>query len=71
MTADFEKTAESSLVRSRFDQSNAVLYGTSEHNLAKLQRAQNALARVVMFTKRMYIRPIQQKLYWLLLTTTE
>jgi len=39
----------SALVNSRFDLKNAVLYGTSEHNLGKL-RAQNALARVVTFT---------------------
>jgi len=32
----------------------------------KLQRAQNALGRVVTFTKRIYqIRPVLQKLHWL------
>lgn len=66
LTADMAKTVASALVNSRFDYANAVLYGASEHNLAKLQRAQNALARVVTFTKRMdHIRPVLQKLHWL------
>ena len=42
------KTVASAFVNSRFYYANAVLYGTSEHNLVKLQRAQNALARVVI-----------------------
>jgi len=49
MTADTAKT----VANSRFDNANAVLYGTSEHNLVKLQPAQNNLARVVMFSKHM------------------
>jgi len=57
------KTVTRVLVNSRFDYANAVLYGTSKHNLVTLQRAQNALARVITFTKHLYhIRPILQKL---------
>ena len=51
LTAAMAKTVASALVNSRFDSANAVLYGASEHNLAKLRRAQNALAQVVTFTK--------------------
>jgi len=36
-----------SIVTSRLDYSNSVLYGVSETNFAKLQRMQNNLARVV------------------------
>jgi len=50
---DMAKTAASALVNSRFDYANAVLYGTSEHYLVKLQRAQNAIARVVTLPKCM------------------
>ena len=64
LTADVAKTVACALVNSRFDCANAVLYGASEHNLAKLQRAQNALARVVTFTKRAdHIQPVLQKLH--------
>ena len=36
-----------SIVASRLDYCNSVLYGVSESNIAKLQRMQNNLARVV------------------------
>jgi len=46
-----------------------LLYDISEHNLVKLQRAQNVLVRVVTFTKCMvsvdHIWPALQKLHWL------
>ena len=43
-----------------------MLYNTSASNIAKLQRAQNALARVVSFTRRTeHIRPVLQQLHWL------
>jgi len=38
-----------------FDNTNAVLYGASEHNLVKLQLAQNDHACVVTFIKRILI----------------
>jgi hypothetical protein len=59
-------TVVSPLVNSRFDYANAILHGASEHKLLKLQRAQNALAHVVTFTKRANdIRSVLQKLHWL------
>src|SRR5207248_10394853 len=45
---------------------NALLYGTTAKNLDKLQRVQNALARVVSGTrKRDQIRPVLKELHWL------
>jgi hypothetical protein len=66
LTIEMAKTVGCALVNSRLDYANAVLYGTSQSNVAKLQRAQNALARVVTFTKRTeHIRPVLQNLHWL------
>ena len=45
LTADMAKTVASALVNPRFDYANDVLYDASEHDLAKLQLAQNALVR--------------------------
>ena len=55
------------LVNSRLDYANAVLYGrTSVANIAKLQRVQNALARVVTLKKRTaHIHPVLEDLHWL------
>ena len=36
-----------SIVRSRLDYCNSVLYGITAHNIGRLQRAQNSVARVV------------------------
>ena len=60
------KTVECALVNSRLHYANAVLYGTSAANTAKLQRVQNALARVVTLKKRtVHIRPVLEDLQWL------
>jgi len=66
LTMDMAKTVACALVNSRFDYCNSVLHGTTESNIAKLQRAQNALARVVTYTRRTeHIRPVLQNLHWL------
>ena len=53
----------------RLDYCNTILYGTSSSNLSKLQRAQNALARTVMMTrKRDHITPVLANLRWLPVT---
>ena len=36
-----------SLVGSRLDYANSILYGSTQHNIARVQRIQNALANVV------------------------
>jgi len=42
------KTIACSFVTSRLDYANSVLYGISAKNIHRLQRIQNALARVVL-----------------------
>ena len=47
LTQDMAKSVAVSLVGSRLDYANSLLYGTSQGNLHKLQRIQNTLAKVV------------------------
>ena len=55
-----------SIVTTRLDYCNSLLYGTSKANLEKLQRIQNTLARVVAGTKRReHITPVLKDLHWL------
>jgi hypothetical protein len=55
-----------SVVSTRLDYCNSLLYGTSGKNLEKLQRVQNELARVVSGTaRRDHIRPVLKALHWL------
>ena len=60
------KTVASSLVGSRLDYANAVLYGTSVKNIRRLQRLQNAVARIVLKSdRRCQPSPLLKQLYWL------
>jgi hypothetical protein len=60
------KTIACGLVISRLDYCNSLLYGTSEHNLHKLQCVQNSLARVVLQQPyRASAVPLLRKLHWL------
>jgi len=52
LSSDMARTVVSELVNSRLDYVNSVLYGTSAANISRLQRVQNALARVVSYTKK-------------------
>jgi len=66
LSTDMARTVACALVNSRLDYANSVLYGTTASNIAKLQRAQNALSRVVTYTRRTeHIRPVLQNLHWL------
>ena len=47
LTQDMAKSVAVSLVGSRLDYANSLLYGTSQGNLHKLQRIQNTLAKLV------------------------
>ena len=59
-------TVACSIVTSRLDYCNSLLYNTSAANIKKLQRVQNSLARVVAGTKRRdHISPVLQELHWL------
>lgn len=66
LSLDMTKTLASSLVGSRFDYANAILYGTSTANLTRLQSAQNSLARVVARAGRFdSAMPVLKQLHWL------
>ena len=55
-----------SLVSSRLDYCNALLYNLPAYQLQKLQRIQNIAARVVTLTPtRMHITPVLKALHWL------
>jgi len=59
----------SALVSSRLDQVNSILYGAASKHINRLQRVQNALARVVTY-QRPYTSPLSstallQNLHWL------
>ena len=55
-----------SIVTTRLDYCNSLLYRTSKTNLDKLQRIQNTLARVVAGSrKRDHITPVLKDLHWL------
>ena len=59
-------TVACSIISTRLDDCNSLLYGTSVRNVRKLQRIQNSLARVVSgVKKREHIRPVLKDLHWL------
>ena len=66
LTDDVAKIIASAHVGSRLDYANAVLVGVSDKNITKLQRTQNALARIV--TRKYERRGVTQSLknlHWL------
>ena len=55
-----------SLVISRMDYCNSVLFGLPASTLAPLQRVQNAAARLILvLSRRSHITPALQQLHWL------
>ena len=55
-----------SMISSRLDYCNSLLYGVSKYNVAKLQKIQNALCRIVFRLDRTsHVTPFLQKLNWL------
>ena len=53
-------------VTSRLDNANSLLYGVPNRMLVKLQKVQNAAARVITKTPfRDHITPVRKKLHWL------
>ena len=66
LTTDVTKSLVNSLVTSRLDYCNALLYGVPKTILNKLQNVQNTAARVVTRTSRFsHITPILKELHWL------
>ena len=66
LTDDLAQTVACSIVASRLDYCNAVLYGAPAATLDVLQRVQNNLARVVCQNRgRTDARPLLRSLHWL------
>ena len=54
------------MVSSRLDYCNSLLYGVSKSNIAKLQRVQNALCRIIFRLDKMsHVTPFLKKFHWL------
>ena len=54
------------MVSSRLDYCNSLLYGVSKSNIAKLQRVQNALCRIIFRLDKMsHVIPFLKNLHWL------
>lgn len=66
ITTDACKTLMCSLVTSRLDYGNALLFGLPTCQLQRLQRVQNTAARVVSRTRKTdHITPVLKSLHWL------
>ena len=64
LSSDVTKSLVNSLVTSRLDYANAVIYGVTAKNISKLQIVQNAAARIITFTpRRQHITPVLHKLH--------
>ena len=60
------KTVACSIVSTRMDYCNSLLFGTTLRNLSKLQRVQNTLARVVSGRRRFdHLSPVFADFHWL------
>jgi len=69
MCVNHAKMIVTTLVLSRLDYCNSILYGTSSSNLYNLQCVQNALAYTVMMTRKHdHITPVSANLHWLPVT---
>ena len=66
LTLDTAKTIAASIVGSRLDYCNGVLYSVSQSNIDRLQRVQNVLARVVVQApSTISSMDIRRELHWL------
>jgi hypothetical protein len=66
LNTDATKSLVNSLVTSRMDYCNALLYGVPKTTLNKLQHLQNTAARIITGTSRFeHITPVLKKLHWI------
>ena len=66
MSQDAAETLIHSFIITRVDYCNGLLHGLPAYQLQKLQRVQNAAARLIfMERKYCHITPLLQKLHWL------
>ena len=66
LSRDSLLTLVHAFITSRLDYCNALLYGLPKEQIAKLQRVQNAAARLIMdIGKYSHITPVPYELHWL------
>ena len=66
LSADSLKRLVNTLVTSRIDYTNSILYGSTDYDLNKLQRLQNTAARLIKGAKKNdHIMPVLEELHWL------
>ena len=66
LSRDSLLTLVHAFITSRLDYCNALLYGLPKEQIAKLQRVQNAAARLIMdIRKYSHITPVPYELHWL------
>ena len=65
LSTDSAATLIHSFISSRIDYCNSLLYGVPKCHIDKLQRVQNATARLVMQVKFCHITPVLHQLHWL------
>jgi len=66
LTDEMAQVVTCAMVHSRLDYCNSLNIGKSDANLAKLQRIQNSLARIVTSTRKHdHITPVLNQLHWL------
>ena len=66
LTFDAAKSVAVSIVGARLDYCNSLLYGTSQHNLNRLQWVQNSLTRVVTQARHhTSVTELRRQLHWL------
>lgn len=65
LTQEVAKTVGCAVVGAKLDYANSLLYGTSVSNINKLQRVQNALARVVVSSPSSSATANLKYLHWL------
>ena len=66
LTTDAMKTLVQCFVISRLDYCNSILYGISEDSLDRLQKVQNAAARLILgLRKHDHVTEARKKLHWL------
>ena len=66
LTMDTSKTLVHAMITSRIDYCNSLLCGLPDNSLNKLQRVQNAAARLITGTAKFsHITPVLRSLHWL------